>query len=44
MFGFVTALLTPQLCSPIIADAIRRPNLVAYRDRILQQHFAAGPA
>jgi glutathione S-transferase len=40
MFGFVTALMTPELKSPIVASAMAHRNLVAYRDRILKTYFA----
>ena len=40
VFGFVTALMTPELKSPIIAAALSHRNLVAYRDRILRSYFA----
>ena len=40
VFGFVTALMTPELKSPIIAAALSHRNLVAYRDRVLKGYFA----
>jgi glutathione S-transferase len=40
VFGFVTALMTPELKSPIVAAALSHKNLVAYRDRILRSFFA----
>jgi glutathione S-transferase len=41
VFGFVTALLTPELSSPVIAAAMGKSNLIAYRDRIMQAYFGA---
>ena len=40
VFGFVTALMTPELKSPIVAAALSHRNLVAYRDRVLKGYFA----
>ena len=42
VFGILTALMTPELDSPIVAAALGRANLVAYRDRILARYFPAG--
>lgn len=39
VFAFVTALMTPELKSPIISSALAHRNLVAYRDRILRSYF-----
>jgi glutathione S-transferase len=46
VFAFLAGLLCPRFESPIRARAEARPNLVAYRDRLMQQYFpdyAAGP-
>ena len=43
MFGIVTAILTPQLNSPIRTAMQQHANLVAYRDRITKQYFS-GPS
>jgi glutathione S-transferase len=40
VFGFLAALMTPELKSPIVSAALSRANLVAYRDRILRSYFA----
>jgi glutathione S-transferase len=39
VFGIVTAILTPQLDSPIRAAMKNHANLVAYRDRLTSRHF-----
>jgi hypothetical protein len=39
VFGFVTAILTPPLETPMRAAAMGLPNLVAYRDRMAARFF-----
>jgi glutathione S-transferase len=39
VFGFVTAILTPPLETPIRAAALRHANFVSYRDRITRAYF-----
>jgi glutathione S-transferase len=40
VFGIITAMLTPQLDSPIRTAMQQHTNLVAYRDRITKQYFS----
>lgn len=41
VFGIVTAILTPQLDTPMRSAALRLTNLVAYRDRLTARFFAS---
>jgi glutathione S-transferase len=44
IFGMVASLLTPVLDSRVIEAAGNHPNLVSYRDRIMDRYFAATQA
>jgi glutathione S-transferase len=39
VFAFVTGCLVPRFDCPTRAAAEQRPNLVAYRDRMMQRYF-----
>lgn len=43
VFAFIAAALSDELDSPIRTHAAALPNLVAYRDRLMAQHYTALP-
>jgi len=39
IFGFIDAILTPPLATPLRPAIVRHPNLVAFRNRFARRYF-----